>query len=123
MPLPDGHAKVESTVNRPNFAEHPELLRAMAAKYIWWESPEHWDEYPERVVAQVMRYAAGGEGEEVKRDQGMLERELGRDALCYVVKNAEPGWFPEHAWRYWHSYLGLAHGTDIPPLPKKVIPL
>lgn len=94
----------------------------MAAKYISWGLPEHWDEYPERVVAQVMRYAAGGEGEEVKRDQDRLVRELGRVALVYVVNHAEPGWFPEHAWRYWHTYLGLASGAKIPPPPQKCIP-
>jgi hypothetical protein len=110
-------------MNRPDFSKHQTLLRAMAGKYIWWESPEYWDEFPERVVAQVMRYAAGGEGDSVKRDQQLIERELGRDALRYVVQNAEPGWFPEHAWRHWHAYLGLANGPDIPPLPQKHIPL
>ena len=109
-------------MNRPDFSKHHELLRAIAAKYIWWGVPEDWDQYPERVVAQLMRYDAGGEGEAVKRDQNAMEQALGRDALRYIIRNAEPGWFPEHAWRHWHVYLDLANGADIPPVPQKLIP-
>ena len=91
----------------------------MARRYIWWQKPEQMDAYPMRVIAQVMRYAAGGEGGKVKSDHALLERELGQKVLRYVIENAEAGWFPEHAWRHWHCYLGIAQGAEIPPLPKR----
>ena len=36
-----------------NVSEKHSVLRGLAAKYIWWKTPDEAMLYPERVVAQV----------------------------------------------------------------------
>jgi len=90
----------------------PETLRAFAAKYVWWKSPDEAIASPSRVVAQVMNL---GEFDDV----AALERLLGGDALRAVLLHAEAGQFNERSWHYWHYRLGLATVDHVPPLPTR----
>ena len=90
----------------------PDLLRRLAAKYIWWKSPAEAVEMPQRVVAQVMDI---GDYEDVQA----LDREVGEDYLRAVLTSAEAGQFSERSWFYWHYRLGLAEFGEVPPLPKR----
>lgn len=87
-----------------------QTLRCLAAKYIWWKTPDEALLTPTRVVAQVMDI---GEWEDVLR----LIDEAGEDALRSVLRQAEAGQFRPRSWHYWHYRLGLARLGEVPPLP------
>ena len=89
-----------------------DLLRAMAAKYVWWKTPEEALELPRRVVAQVMDV---GDYDDVQA----VARELGDAYLSEVVMRAEAGEFNARSWTYWHYRLGLAEIGRVPALPRR----
>lgn len=87
------------------------LLITDAARYIWWETPDEAMRRPSRVIAQVMNI---GDMEDVQA----LLRLVGEDAFKGVLTTAEPGWFNERSWHYWHFALGLCQPSDtVPPMP------
>jgi len=88
------------------------LLKRLAAKYIWWKSPEDAVELPERVVAQVMNLGD-------YNDMQILAETVGEDYLRQVIEQAEPGIFSEKSWAYWHYRLRLAELEQVPPLPQR----
>jgi len=90
------------------------LLRQLAAKYIWWETPDEALERPERVIAQVMNI---GDYEDVQA----LAEHVGDDVLRDVLTHAEVGWFNERSWHYWHYRLGLAELEQVPPMPSRQV--
>ena len=92
-----------------NFRER-ELLGTLAAKYIWWKTPEEAIAMPQRIIAQVMNL---GDYADVQA----LAAQLGDAALRDVLNTAEIGQFNERSWIYWHYRLGLAPAAAIPPLP------
>ena len=92
-----------------------ELLKRLAAKYIWWKPPEEAVELPERVVAQVMNL---GDYHDVQ----VLAEMAGEDYLRQVIEQAEPGTFSEKSWAYWHYRLRLAELEQVPPLPQRCEP-
>ena len=87
-------------------------LRRLAARYVWWKTPDEAMEYPERVAAQVMNL---GTFEDLTR---MVET-TGEDYLLGVLERAEAGQLDARSWHYWHYRLGLAeYGTrPVPPMP------
>lgn len=87
----------------------PNLLCRMAAKYVWWKTPEEAAAMPERVVAQVMNL---GTFENV----AAVADAVGNDCLRHVLQTAEPGRVNAH---YWHYRLGLVpvDSDDVPPMP------
>ena len=92
-----------------NFRER-EILGSLAAKYIWWKTPEEAMVMPQRIVAQVMNL---GDYADVQT----LAAQLGDAALRDALNTAEIGQFNERSWIYWHYRLGLAPAGAIPPLP------
>ena len=89
------------------------LLRTDAARYIWWETPDEAMRRPPRVIAQVMNI---GDLEDV---QSLLQL-VGGDTFRDVLAKAEPGWFNERSWHYWHFALGLCQpGDSVPPMPMR----
>jgi hypothetical protein len=96
-------------------ATHRSLLIRLAAKYIWWKTPEDAMRMPQRVVAQVMNI---GDYDDVQE----MARELGDETLRDVLLHAEPGQFNERSWAYWHYRLGLAAPGQVPSLPIRRIP-
>ena len=89
-----------------------ELLKRLAAKYIWWKTPEDAVAYPHRIMAQVMNM---GDFDDVCE----LTDALGDDVLREVVRSAEAGEFNWRSWCYWHCRLGLSDDDKIPPLPQR----
>jgi hypothetical protein len=83
----------------------PEILKRMAARYIWWKTPEEALEMPERVVAQVMDI---GDFDDVQA----LADAVGDEYLRQVILNGEAGMFSGRSWVYWHYRLGLANPGD-----------
>lgn len=89
------------------------LLRTDAARYIWWETPDEAMRRPHRVIAQVMNI---GDLEDV---QSLLQL-VGGDAFRDILAKAEPGWFNERSWHYWHFALGVCQPSDsVPPMPMR----
>ena len=73
------------------------LLQPLAARLIWWQSPEQSLRHPDRVIAEVM--------------------ELGD--FDSVLQRAQPGWFSPRSWTYWQLKLALAPSGTVPPLPQR----
>jgi hypothetical protein len=91
-----------------------ELLVRLAARYIWWKTPEEAIEMPERVIAQVMNI---GDYNDVQR----LASLLGDDVLRQVLTRSEAGEFSGRSWVYWHYRLGLAEVERVPPMPRRKV--
>lgn len=97
--------------------QHAVLLKELAAKHIWWKTPEEAMKYPSRIVAQTMDRGSID-------DINALFGAFGGDYLKSVVTKAEAGQFSERSWNYWHYRLGLAspEGPPPPPMPVRKIP-
>lgn len=87
-----------------------DLLKPLAAKYIWWKTPEEAVVMPERVIAQVMNI---GDYADVQA----LVSHVGDEVLRKVLTHAEAGQFNERSWAYWHYRLGLSSVDHVPALP------
>ena len=88
-----------------------DLLKADAARYIWWETPDEAMRRPARVIAQVMNL---GDLDDVSALLALVGKETFRE----VLGNAEPGWFNAKSWHYWHYALGLCQPSEaVPQLP------
>ncbi len=87
-------------------------LKPLAARYIWWMTPNEAILYPYRVAAQVMNVGTF-------EDSAALQEMLGDGLLRHVLLNAEAGQFDDRSWHYWHYRLGLAeYGVKaVPPMP------
>lgn len=90
----------------------PVLMKRMAQRYIWWQPPEASVADPRRVIAQVMDVGT-------LEDIQALTKGVGRNTLIGVLKQAQPGWFRPRSWAFWHSALGLATDSHIPPIPSR----
>ncbi len=90
----------------------PILIKRLAQRYIWWQSPEASGADPCRVFAQVMDIGT-------LEDVQALVNAVGRTTLTGVLKQARPGWFRPRSWAFWHTALGLATAGRIPPIPSR----
>lgn len=91
-----------------------DTLKRMAAKYVWWKTPDEAVSMPERVIAQVMDI---GDYADVQ----MLTHQVGETVLRNVLIHAEAGQFSARSWAYWHYRLGLARVDQVPALPKRAL--
>ena len=91
-------------------------LRKLAARYVWWKTPEEAMQYPQRVAAQVMNLGAWD-------DWVTMWKAVGDDHLRWALENAEAGQLDERSWHYWHYRLGLAEypNRPVPPMPVRKI--
>ena len=96
-------------------APNQDILKSMAAKYIWWKTPDDAVAAPERVVAQVMNLGDFSDVQEVVRA-------VGEDYLRQVLAHAQIGQFSERSWTYWHYRLGLAQPEQVPAMPTRRLP-
>lgn len=87
-------------------------LECLAAKYIWWKTPEDAINTPNRIISQVMNI---GDFE----DMQALAAAAGDKRLSDVLRTAEAGQFNARSWAYWHYRLKLANLETLPPLPKR----
>jgi hypothetical protein len=90
------------------------VLKHLAAKYIWWKTPDETLVQPERLFAQVMNI---GDYDDVL----LLIDNVGEKALRDVLAHAEIGQFNERSWAYWHYRLGLALPEQLPPMPTRKV--
>lgn len=89
----------------------PDLLTKLAAKYIWWKTPDEAMRYPRRVITQVMNIGDYGDVQD-------LAHALGNEALIEALRRADAGEFSEKSWVYWHLRLGLCPPQgSTPPRP------
>lgn len=85
-------------------------LKQLAAKYVWWKTPDDAVRLPDRVIAQVMNI---GDYADVQS----LVALVGDDRLRNVLAHAQAGQFFERSWAYWHYRLALAKLGEVPQLP------
>lgn len=85
-----------------------DVLERMAARYVWWKTPDEAMKHPHRVVAQVMNIGD-------YRDVQALAHAVGDEALKDALTRAEAGEFSAKSWNYWHLRLGL----DLRPMPAR----
>jgi transcriptional regulator with XRE-family HTH domain len=90
----------------------PEILRRMARRYVWWQSPADAVKDPRRIIAQVMDIGT-------LEDLQALAMAFGKTALVDALRHARPGWFRPKSWVFWHKVLMLETGSGIPPMPKR----
>lgn len=86
----------------------PKSIHEIARRYIWWQSSKKSLASPLRVVAQVLNIGTAA-------DCVVLEKYFGPDAMREALRRAEPGWFRDRAWTYWHYRLGLTPWGEEPP--------
>lgn len=92
-----------------------EVLRDLAAKYMWWRPPDEAIDDPQRVLAGTMNIGT-------LEDYRLILRVFGTEQLVQVVTYAVPGWFQPKSWSFWHRVLGLTEPTGTPPpLPERMI--
>jgi hypothetical protein len=91
-----------------------EALLRLAAKYIWWKTPEEAVRQPLRIVAQVMNI---GDYDDVQD----MANEVDEEYLRTVLREAEAGQFNERSWAYWHYRLHLSSPGILPALPQRRI--
>jgi len=105
--------------SKPNLSHNPQLsqealacLRTLAARYIWWKTPEQAILYPDRIAAQVMNLGTW-------EDLTAMVETTGEEYLRGVLSRAEAGQLNPRSWHYWHYRLGLADfgRVPVPPLP------
>lgn len=89
-----------------------DVVRRLAARYIWWKSPDVAIQDPRRVAAQVMNIGAYD-------DVQALVAAVGDDVLRRVLRAAEAGEFDARSWGYWHYRLALAEPGAVPPMPRR----
>jgi hypothetical protein len=89
-------------------------LRRLAARYVWWKTPDEALQFPDRIAAQVMNL---GDYQDVVE---MIEA-TGEDYLRGVLESAEAGQLNARSWHYWHYRLGLAEygKRPVPPMPAR----
>jgi hypothetical protein len=87
-------------------------LRALAARYVWWKTPDEAMLFPGRVAAQVMNLGTW-------EDLTEMAEATGDEYLREVLRHAEAGQLNPRSWHYWHYRLGLAEygRTPVPPMP------
>jgi len=93
-------------------ADAQAILRQLAARYVWWKTPEEALREPRRVMAQVMNL---GDFD----DAQALFDAVGRDAFREALALSDAGEFNARSWHYWHYRLGLAELDGVPPLPAR----
>jgi hypothetical protein len=89
-------------------------LRELAARYVWWKTPDEAMRFPERVAMQVMNLGTW-------EDATAMVAATGEDYLRGLLQGAEAGQLDARSWNYWHYRLGLAeYGVKaVPPMPAR----
>lgn len=87
-----------------------DLVERLARKYLWWSTPNGVPHDTLRVLAQVMELGTHEDAEALRAD-------VGDGALRDVLRRAQPGWFSEKSWHYWHYALSAAAFGKVPGLP------
>ena len=92
-------------------AEQRNILRELT-KYIWWQTPEETLKNSMRLIAQVLNIGT-------LEDLVILFNNFPKEDITESLIKAEPGYFNEKSWYFWHIYLLKYDYQDIPPLPRR----
>ncbi len=90
----------------------PDVLHRLAARYVWWKSPDEALAARDHFLCQLMQL---GTGEDVRAARDLLGDDVFRDAL----RHAPPGVLDARSWNFWHRVL---LGTPPPPMPERPLP-
>lgn len=90
-------------------AEVDPRLIDIAARLIWWTSPE-------AALADQPRFLAQAMTDANLPDMGVIREVIGDVALRHVLHHPPSGVFDVRSWSYWHVKLGV---EPIPPLPRR----
>ena len=88
------------------------VLRELASRYVWWESPERALLRRSRFLCQLLQL---GTAEDVR----LARQKLGDEALRDALRAAPPGVLDARSWTYWHLVF---FGSPAPPLPSRPLP-
>src|SRR5215216_1608398 len=97
--------------------DHPsdeisDLIAELGRKYVWWEPVGGRPHAEDRIIAQAMDL---GTFDDIRR----MEEAIGSARLAEVMLQAQPGWFSDRSWEFWHGRLSLALGKEIPEEPPR----
>jgi hypothetical protein len=87
-------------------------LLSLAARVIWFESPERALAEPIRFLTYVMTYGT-------LQDVAVIRRYAQLDDFREALEHAPPGIMDERSWAYWNAMTGR---YPVPPMPRRVIP-
>jgi len=91
---------------------HRDVLRELAKRYVWWQSPDEAVEHRVHLLCQLMQL---GTAEDVRA----ARRLLGDDAFREALRTAPAGILDPRSWNYWHLVL---FGHAPPPPPTRPLP-
>jgi hypothetical protein len=84
------------------------FMRAMARRYIWWQSPDEALRNPNRLIVQVMDIGTFEDAQE-------LQEIFGNEPLRVALRSAGPGQLRGKSWSYWHYRLDITPINQAPP--------
>jgi hypothetical protein len=87
-------------------------LLSLAARVVWFESPERALAEPVRFLAYVMTYGT-------LQEVAVIRRYAQLDDLREALEHAPPGIMDARSWAYWNAVTGR---YPVPPMPRRVIP-
>lgn len=79
--------------------------RALAQRYVWWQSTEETLVDVPRLLRQIMRLGTPG-------DYAAAVRLWGREAFREALVAAPPGALDDRSWYFWRRHFGL---PEAPP--------
>ncbi len=79
--------------------------RALARRYVWWQSTEETLVDVPRLLRQIMRLGTPG-------DYAAAVRLWGREAFREALVAAPPGALDDRSWYFWRRHFGL---PEVPP--------
>lgn len=88
-----------------------DVLRKIAARYVWWQPPEVTLARSHHFLCQLMTL---GTADDVRT----VRRAMGDQALVEALEHAPPGVMDPKSWNYWHLFFGRRP----PPLPVRPLP-
>lgn len=87
----------------------PIQMRALASRYVWWESEDWALQHPVEFLSNIMD---AGTWEDIQ----LVRKLINDDILKKILLAAPPGYFHPRSWDYWHLKLNV---LPIPELPKR----
>ncbi|MCX6983477.1 MAG: hypothetical protein NT118_01825 [Lentisphaerae bacterium] len=90
------------------------FFKTLAARYLWWMTPDEALQHPGRIIIQVMNLGDFA-------DASAALETVGEDTARELLTHAEAGQFTPRSWHYWHYRLGLAETGGMPPMPPRMV--
>lgn len=92
---------------------HPDPeLTAIAARIVWFESPE-------QALAEPIRFLAYAMARATHEDMRAIRRRVSDDDMREALDHAPPGIIDPRSWGYWNLQFGR---WPAPPMPQRQLP-